>query len=204
MWSVQQHPILPFSSFPPFLPSFLFFLRRPRSCPHFFFFFSTCLPSFLFSRPPEPNTCVSREFQERGPGCRRKQSVTSSLSRGVDTSHSLPPLWRARTTPEIVFLEGTFAAHSLFRRLGTFLSVPYCTYTHIQTQLGAHSCTHRHRKHIVLLAYLLTSMGCLVVVSRDNPLTTTRWPALTHQCNDLAANHGLCNIHEWKQGWMVE
>lgn len=123
-----------------------FSLRRPRSCPHFLC--STCLPSFLFSHPPEPNTCVSGEFQERGPGCRRKQSVMSSLLLG--TSHSLPaclrPLWRGRATPEIVFLEGGFCyTVFLFRKLGIFLSPLYCAYTHIQTQLGAHSCTRRDR-----------------------------------------------------------
>lgn len=48
-------------------------------------------------------------------------------------------------------------------------------------------------------ANLFTSVGCFAAVSRDNPLTASRCPALTHQCNDLAANHRLCNIHEWKQ-----
>ncbi len=203
MRSVQLYPILPFPPFLHFFPH-SFSLRRPRSCPHFFFS-STCLPSFLFSRPPEPNTCVSSEFQERGPGCRRKQPVTSSLPLGryLTQPACLPLLWRARATPEIEFLEGAFAAHSLY--LGSWgLSYLFSTvHTHSNTA-GWTQLHTQTQKHIVLLANLFTSVGCLVVVSRDNPLTATRWPALTHQCNDLAANHRLCNIHEWKQGWMVE
>lgn len=36
------------------------------------------LPSFLFSRPPEPNTCVSSEFQGKKGG---QDAVAGSLSR---------------------------------------------------------------------------------------------------------------------------
>lgn len=142
---VQLYPILPFPPFLHFPHSFS--LRRPRSCPHFFFG-STCLPSFLFSRPPEPNTCVSGEFQERGPGCRRKQPVTSSLPLGRYLTQPAfsPLLWRARATPEIVFLEGAFAAHSVFRKLGTFLSLLYCTHTfkHSWVNTAAHTDTKTH------------------------------------------------------------
>lgn len=110
----------------------------------------TCLPSFLFSRPPEPNTCVSSEFQERRPGCLRKQSVTSSLPLvSYLTQPACLPSGEPELPQRLCFWRGLLLhTLSLFRKLGTFLSLLYRTYTHIQTQLGAHSCTHRHRNKL--------------------------------------------------------
>ena len=39
-----------------------------------------------------------------------------------------------------------------------------------------------------------------MVVSRDNPLSATRWPALTHQRNDLAGY--VIFMNENKAGWL--
>lgn len=180
-------------------------LCYPRACFHVFC--STCLPGSSFSRPPEPNTCVSSELQEKVAGCRRKQPVTTPLPlRSYLTQPACsPPVWRARVIPDIVFLwEGQRSLHILYlgswepsRHFSTVLS-------HMFKHSWTHTAVHTHTERIVLLANLFSTMGCFSIVSRDNPLTATRWPALSHQWNDLAANHKLCNIHEWKQGWMVE
>lgn len=56
----------------PFPPSVS--LGYPRSCiSHVLLYLNAKL-----SRPPEPSTCVSSEFQERRPGCQRNRPVTSA------------------------------------------------------------------------------------------------------------------------------
>lgn len=149
-------------------------------------FCSTWMPSCLAHLSPAPVWAVSSRKGGQDANVTGLSRVRGYLTR----SACRPPVWRTSATPEN--LGGQY-----FGRWGTFLSLLSCTITHTQTQLGTQT-------HIVLLANLLTSVGCWAVVSRDNPLTATRWPALSHHCNDLAANHRPCNIHEWKQGWMVE
>lgn len=88
------HPLLPTSS--PIsslsisrLPSLLSFL--PSLSPSPSLLSPTCSASqqsFHVSHPPEPNYCVSCEFQERGPGSHHSEPVKSSPPLG--TTHSVP------------------------------------------------------------------------------------------------------------------
>lgn len=105
--SLKLYPIIPFlsSSFPaPFLPSSS--LHRPRSCNHFFGFIPACQVSCTLAHL-SPNTCVSGGFQEKGPGCQRKQAVTRSFLLGsylTQACLSASPLEDPALPPETVFL----------------------------------------------------------------------------------------------------
>lgn len=161
--------------------------------------FLSCLPSFLFSCPPEPNTYVRVGFPAERARTSFVRSLSWVLSSWVDTSPSIPACllrWRTGATPQIWFSGGGFCCT---HDLGSWtLSCLYSTILpHIKTQLGTSSRTQSVRNSLFFLE------NCLLVMSRDYPLATTRWPARSLQLNDLAANHKPCNIHDWKQDRMV-
>lgn len=184
--------------FPPLVclfPSPSFSPHHPRCRLNFFsaFYLPAKFPSSAFAHlSPTPVSAVS--FRKGGQNA-FASSLSQALSHRVATSHSLlaSPLEGQTYTRDTVSWRGwggegaSIAAHFVFGKLENLLISSILTYIHTLA-VGTHSWAHTGIETHCIFCKPVHKCG-LLVVSHDNPLITTRWPALTHQCNDLAANH---------------
>ena len=133
--------------------------------------FLPCLPSFLFSCPPEPNTYMRVRYPTERARTPFVHSLSCVLSSWVDSSPSIPACllrWRTGATPEIWFSGGGFCGtHDLGRwRLSCLYST---VLPHIKTQLGTSSRTQSVRNSLFFLE------NCLLVMNES------RLPSRHHQ-----------------------